>query len=206
MKFEPEDIRRNSIAKQLGGLLPQIDTNVSWVDYVPAKALSIGHSLIAIGMKDGRVKYVDIHKRDPFHLVGTVLNAMDDYNLEIQFLNAKQMKEIEHDLSVLATDRLEMAAKGLLMLEELSDEDKAEIVNAAIDYKIFPNFFPNKTQDTSVLAPLIEKFIVTNSATLVDTQILFNLICGKSEEKKKSCENVVEKESEEDGFELYSLL
>lgn len=190
MAFKEIDLERNKIVKRLGSLLPQIDPRVKWADYIPADCITTGQSLIAIGLTNGRVKYVDTTNKSPFKLVNEVLNAMDDYCLTTMFLNDRQMSVIENDIASLAKDRAIVAHEAfrVLALHNFTKEDCLEIITKAQKAEVFPAFFPNTSP--VVDKKMIEKFLKGYQATFIDTQIITELI-------KKQAEKYIELETEE---------
>lgn len=191
MGFKNSDLQRNNIVKKLGALLPQIDPRVKWTDYIPEAVIHTGDALVAIGMDNGCVKYINISGKSPFKLVNEVLNAMDDYRLDVQFLNARQMKEIEADINMLAKDRAKVAADILEMLEEshLSNSDCLSIVAKAQSAGIFPEFFPETEELKGVTIDILKKFLKTNAATFIDTQIISDLVIEQIEKNKEKDED-----------------
>lgn len=190
MAFKEIDLQRNNLTKKLGALLPQIDPKVCWVDYIPKDALKTGESLVAIGMKEGSVKYVNVTNKSPFKMINEVLNAMDDYHLEVQFLNARQMSIIADDIAILAKDRMKIANDTLAMLEEnyFSEEDCLEIIIKAQNAGIFPDFFPETENQVKVTSEMLERFLKTNQATFIDTQIISDLITEQLQLHKENLE------------------
>lgn len=174
--FSNQDYQRNNIAKKLGGLLPEIDPRVLWVDYIPGDALRNGTPLIAIGI-DKTVKYVDISDLSPFKVVNRVLNAMDDYCLQVQFLNDRQVREIQEDLGNLALDRTEVASEALRLLR-VSGFDSTictRIAVKAVEKGILPSFFPDN-KEVEITSDILRHFLRNNRTTFMDTQILTDFI------------------------------
>lgn len=178
MSFRKVDLQRNNIVKKLGFLLPQIDSRVIWADYIPGTAVKTGQSLVAIGIENGDIKYVDISKKSPFKLVNEVLNAMDDYCLEVQFLNSRQVSIIKEDIFLLAKNRAKIANETLIILREstLTPKECADIVRKAQELGIFPDFFPATNKPEGISIEMLEKFLKTTAATIIDTQILSDLV------------------------------
>lgn len=176
MGFREIDLQRNAIVKKLGALLTQIDPRVKWADYVPGGVTKTGRPLMIIGTESG-VKYVDVGNLSPFKLVNEVLNAMDDYCLDVQFLNERQCREIEGDIAMLAKDRARVADHTLSMLSEsIEEKDCLAIVRKAQEAEVFPQFFPLTEEPDGITTETIRKFLTTNSATFVDTQIIADLV------------------------------
>ena len=109
--IDERDAKRNAIVKDMDSLLRKIDPRVTWIDYIPGKYISTNWDLVAIGV-DSKVKYVDVTGKSPFKLVNEVLNAMDDFRLDVQFLNNRQFAFVEKDLSQLAKIRSEERRVG----------------------------------------------------------------------------------------------
>lgn len=189
MSFSEIEIQNNNIVRNMGHLLSQIDPRVRWTDYIPADALHIGHSLVAIGMSNNKVKYVDVSEffdtrytackkmtkdLSPFKLVNRVLNAMDDYHLEVQFLTNHQLSFVTEDIAKLAKDRA-LIAKQTADILRYENVDCAHIVYKAQELGIFPEFFPNQP-DTEITGDMLADFIENCRATFIDTQIIAELV------------------------------
>lgn len=199
MSFTELDLHKNNIAKTLGKLLPEIDPNVSWADYIPGDALHTGTPLVAIGLQSGSVKYVDVSNKSPFKLVNEVLNAMDDYCLDVQFLNSRQVEEVAGDVALLAKDRAKVASETLEKLKhsKISMKECLAIVKEAQKLGVFPPFFPLTNGPNGIAPELLENFLKTNKATFVDTQILADLVdeqIKKNEITKNANEKMLERE------------
>lgn len=185
------DIKRNNISKKLAVLLPEIDPRVSWVEYIPRDALTTGQVLVAIGMINGCVKYIDVHKLSPFKLINKVMNAMDDYCPTVQFLNERQINAVSGDIALLAQDRAVVAKEALERIPELSDECCKRIVMKAQKDGVLPPFFPDNP-DTYVTSKVLSDFLKSKEATFMDVQILSDLI-KKELEKQLEAESLLER-------------
>ena len=188
MAIDEKILQNNNIIRNLGHLLSQIDPRVRWTDYIPGTALKSGHSLVAIGKKDCSIRYVDISDycdrkdigilRDdlsPFKLVNRVLNAMDDYHLETQFLTQKQLNYIKDDIANLAKDRATIAKQTADLLR-FSNIDCFPIIFKAQELGIFPQFFPKDFKEEEITGDMLADFIENCRATFIDTQIIADLV------------------------------
>lgn len=78
------DIQRNEIVKELGRLLPKIDPRVSWAEYIP-KSAGLPFPVIVICIEN-KLKFVEILPESHFKMTKRIINAMDDYCFDVQFL------------------------------------------------------------------------------------------------------------------------
>lgn len=191
------DINKNKIIKDLGLLLPQLDNRVSWVDYIPKRKLSTKQDIVILGLKNGKVKYIDITGESHFDLVNKILNTMNDWNMENQFLSTKKVTQIEPEIYKLSRQTSYLNNKILQALsnKEISDKECEDFVLKAQAYGVFPDFFiPNLSHDIN--AQTLSDFLKTNKATFIDTELLLALF-------ENELEQHILKESE-DKIEEYS--
>lgn len=193
------DIDKNKIIKDLGLLLPQLDSRVSWVDYIPRRKLSTNQDIVILGLKNGKVKYIDITGESHFDLVNKILNTMNDWNMENQFLNTKRTALIEPEIYRLSRQTSYLNNKILQALsnKEISNEECEDFVLKAQTYGVFPDFFiPNLSHEINVHT--LSDFLKTNKSTFIDTELLSAIF-------ENELENHIEKEPEQK-FEEYSYI
>ena len=172
-----KDTHRNAIIKDMDSLLRKIDPRVSWTDYIPGKYLSTGWDLVAIGVGN-TAKYVNVSDKSPFKLVNEVLNAMDDYRLDTQFLNNRQFAMIESDIMKLTKTRILLISNAKKLLNDLSNEDCLNILYQAQEKGYLPRLYLEDIENYngSEAKNLLMKDLETNKATLLDTMAISELI------------------------------
>ena len=193
------DIDKNKIIKDLGLLLPQLDSRVSWVDYIPRRKLSTNQDIVILGLKNGKVKYIDITGESHFDLVNKILNTMNDWNMENQFLNTRRATLIEPEIYRLSRQTSYWNNKILQALsnKEISNEECEDFVLKAQTYGVFPDFFiPNLSHEINVHT--LSDFLKTNKSTFIDTELLSAIF-------ENELENHIKKKSEQE-FEEYSYI
>ena len=193
------DIDKNKIIKDLGLLLPQLDSRVSWVDYIPRRKLSTNQDIVILGLKNGKVKYIDITGESHFDLVNKILNTMNDWNMENQFLNTRRAALIEPEIYRLSRQTSYWNNKILQALsnKEISNDECEDFVLKAQTYGVFPDFFiPNLSHEINVHT--LSDFLKTNKSTFIDTELLSAIF-------ENELENHIEKKSEQE-FEEYSYI
>lgn len=194
--FYLDDVERNTLVKKLGGLLPAIDPRIEWVDYVPGTAVKTNTPLVVVGYAD-KVRYVDVKGLSPFKMINEVMNALDDYHPQVQFLSERKLAVIEDDLERLAMDRMEVTDEALRILARktesdgkkrylLSKSDCSGITKLASEMEILPMFFPDK----EVLAGrnVLSEFLRHNRATFMDTQMLTDMLREKEKLRVRDLE------------------
>ena len=199
-KMPPKtDIDKNKIIKDLGLLLPQLDSRVSWVDYVPRRKLSTNQDIVILGLKNGKVKYIDITGESHFDLVNKILNTMNDWNMENQFLNTRRAALIEPEIYRLSRQTSYLNNKILQALsnKEITNEECEDFVLKAQAYGVFPDFFiPNLSHEINVHT--LSDFLKTNKSTFIDTELLSAIF-------ENELENHMEKGTEQE-IEEYSYI
>ena len=199
-KMPPKtDIDKNKIIKDLGLLLPQLDSRVSWVDYVPRRKLSTNQDIVILGLKNGKVKYIDITGESHFDLVNKILNTMNDWNRENQFLNTRRAALIEPEIYRLSRQTSYLNNKILQALsnKEITNEECEDFVLKAQAYGVFPDFFiPNLSHEINVHT--LSDFLKTNKSTFIDTELLSAIF-------ENELENHMEKGTEQE-IEEYSYI
>ena len=193
------DIDKNKIIKDLGLLLPQLDSRVSWVDYVPRRKLSTNQDIVILGLKNGKVKYIDITGESHFDLVNKILNTMNDWNMENQFLNTRRAALIEPEIYRLSRQTSYLNNKILQALsnKEITNEECEDFVLKAQAYGVFPDFFiPNLSHEINVHT--LSDFLKTNKSTFRDTELLSAIF-------ENELENHMEKGTEQE-IEEYSYI
>ena len=193
------DIDKNKIIKDLGLLLPQLDSRVSWVDYVPRRKLSTNQDIVILGLKNGKVKYIDITGESHFDLVNKILNTMNDWNMENQFLNTRRAALIEPEIYRLSRQTSYLNNKILQALsnKEITNEECEDFVLKAQAYGVFPDFFiPNLSHEINVHT--LSDFLKTNKSTFIDTELLSAIF-------ENELENHMEKGTEQE-IEEYSYI
>lgn len=193
------DIDKNKIIKDLGLLLPQLDNRVSWVDYIPRRKLSTNQDIVILGLKNGKVKYIDITGESHFDLVNKILNTMNDWNMENQFLNTRRAALIEPEIYRLSRQTSYLNNKILQALsnKEITNEECEDFVLKAQAYGVFPDFFiPNLSHEINVHT--LSDFLKTNKSTFIDTELLSAIF-------ENELENHMEKGTEQE-IEEYSYI
>lgn len=193
------DIDKNKIIKDLGLLLPQLDNRVSWVDYIPRRKLSTNQDIVILGLKNGKVKYIDITGESHFDLVNKILNTMNDWNMENQFLNTRKAALIEPEIYRLSRQTSYLNNKILQALsnKEITNEECEDFVLKAQAYGVFPDFFiPNLSHEINVHT--LSDFLKTNKSTFIDTELLSAIF-------ENELENHMEKGTEQE-IEEYSYI
>lgn len=193
------DIDKNKIIKDLGLLLPQLDNRVSWVDYIPRRKLSANQDIVILGLKNGKVKYIDITGESHFDLVNKILNTMNDWNMENQFLNTRRAALIEPEIYRLSRQTSYLNNKILQALsnKEITNEECEDFVLKAQAYGVFPDFFiPNLSHEINVHT--LSDFLKTNKSTFIDTELLSAIF-------ENELENHMEKGTEQE-IEEYSYI
>lgn len=171
------DAKRNAIVKDMDSLLRKIDSRVTWIDYIPGKYISTNWDLVAIGV-DSKVKYVNVTGKSPFKLVNEVLNAMDDFRLDVQFLNNRQFAFIEKDISQLAKIRALLIANANQLITHLSKEDCVTILHNAQENGFLPRFYLEDLEkyDNSDPKKLLMQNFESYNATLLDTVAIAKMV------------------------------
>lgn len=171
------DMQRNEIAKDLRSLLPKIDPRVKWVDYIP-EAAGLPFSVIAICVGN-RVKYVDIYSESHFKMMKRVINAMDDYCFDVQFLTDSKVSMINDTLAEIM-ERKTMVANWIVGC--FNNED--------IDISVFRQITRVLLPGTEVEEDQIGKQLYANiwSATCIDLQTCVDLIENSTKEKEMAYE------------------
>ena len=173
--FFEDDVQRNTLVKKLGGLLPTLDHSIEWVDYIPGTAVRTNTPLIVLGYAD-KVKYVNVKGLSPFKMVNEVMNALDDYCPQVQFMTPRQLREIQEDLERLAIDRTLVTKDTLAILEsgKLTPKDCTYVAKTASEMEILPSFFPDEKAVAD--GKVLETFLKTSRATFMDTQMLADML------------------------------
>lgn len=172
--LETDDLR-NRVTKELGGLLPTLDERILWTDYIPGSALRTNTPLVAIGYAD-KVRYVDVSHLSPFKMVNEVMNALDDYCPQVQFLSPRQVAVLQEDLDQLALDRTQVVSDALHMMQNpaVTIDDCCRIAKEASRIGIFPKYFPDP--DASASGNVILNFLRSRQATFMDAQMLTEML------------------------------
>lgn len=171
------DMKRNSIIKDMDELLRKIDPRVTWIDYIPGKYISTEWDLVAVGV-GSKVKYVNVTGKSPFKLVNEVLNAMDDYRLDTQFLNSRQFALIEKDITKLAKIRALLIANANHLVQYLSNEDCKNILHNAQENGFLPHYSLEDLEkyDNSDPKKMLMKNMESYNSTLLDTVAITKMV------------------------------
>lgn len=181
------DLQRNEIVKDLKVLLPKIDPRVKWVDYIP-KAAGLPFSVVAICVGN-KVKYVDIFSESHFKMMKRVINAMDDYCFDVQFLTDSKVAMMKDALAMIAEQKTIVANR---IVDIFQNED--------IDISVFRKITSILSPNTEVTDSKLGKQLYANiwSATCIDLQSCMDLI----EEHLKSKEEHSNEEGQEEPYEI----
>ena len=133
----------NKIAKSMNILLPTVDKEVSWVDFLP---ISSGLKLIAVGYKKGAVKYADVSGLCPFDAASHVVGCMEDANFDKQFLWGKKLEAVRPLVSDFAK---EAAYKKDVIIRQTEGFAKKGEVKKVLE----------RCEKSGVFSPLVRKHV-----------------------------------------------
>ncbi len=160
----------NKITKALSPLLRVIDKNVRWTDYIKLSE----HKLIAVGFKNGDVKYADISDMCPFDVASFILGCMEDICFEKQFLSKKRITPLLDEISDYAKQTAFYINEILNRLSEMSDGEILLLKKRAVRSGVFEEFYFSE-YDLVYIRDQIKRYIITYS-TSGDIYILKNLV------------------------------
>ena len=192
------DFQDNLITKDMDRMLRKIDNRIAWLEYIPAKMLSVPKKIIAVGFKDGKTKYIQVKSTEPFAIARTICNTLDDFCVQEQFLLPRQLAPIWGDIQAIATERTAVTNEIIEMFysPELSDKDCAEIYQLAQKRSIIPENFPFQYVNKEETRKILIEFLKGDTATFVDTLWI----------KKEASMILQRKEQEHDNYELDSCI
>lgn len=196
----------NLVVKDLDRVLRKIDDRVRWADYIPAEYLSTGQDLVAIGMNDGRTKYVDITNESPFSIVGKVCNTLDDYQIDKQFLNDRQFALVKDDICHVAKKRHDLVTATIELLQygELNDEACLEIYDHAQMIGAVPESFPANSVNEEDARQIIIDFLQTDASSITDSDWIYGEVLKahdlalEMQEESFDMEDIAENEWDEE--------
>lgn len=176
-KILPIDTQRNLIIKEMDVLLRTIDPRVTWIDYIPGHFMNVEFDLAVIGVGN-TAKYVDVTKKSSFKVVNEILNAMDDYRVDTQFLNNRQVAAIATNISDLSKNRVLLISNTNKILDNLTENDCSYILHNAQKEGYLTRFYLEDIECRTEYSSkqLLLKEINSNKLTLIDTIALTKMI------------------------------
>lgn len=160
-----ENIEKNKLVKNFLCILKEIDKDVTKIEYLPSSITALPKNLILINFKEKGPRYLEINNVSPFKFISEIMKAMDNYNLDVQFLSKKKTQKINEIMN------------QLLNKEEFLINELKNIENISV-------LLTPKMKEDLIIPCSINDYIQSDECTILDKYILYDWLMTEDKEKE----------------------